>query len=46
MDFYASHEGLHLHYEAQTLHPRQNRWYNLSARHGSACFAPPSTGRT
>src|SRR2546421_12725265 len=30
--FYASHEGLHLHYEqAQTLFlPRQNRWYNLS----------------
>ena len=32
VDFYASHEGLHLHYEqAQTRFiPRQNRWYNLS----------------
>ena len=32
MDFYASHEGLHLHYEqAQTRFiPRQQRWYNLS----------------
>lgn len=31
-DFYASHEGLVLHYEqAQTRFiPRQNRWYNLS----------------
>ena len=30
--FYASHEGLLLHYEqAQTRHiPRQDRWYNLS----------------
>ena len=32
VDFYASHEGLHLLYEqAQTRFiPRQNRWYNLS----------------
>jgi 3-deoxy-7-phosphoheptulonate synthase len=32
VDFYSSHEGLHLHYEqAQTRFiPRQNRWYNLS----------------
>src|SRR5579864_5169623 len=32
VEFYASHEGLHLHYEqAQTRFiPRQNRWYNLS----------------
>ena len=32
VDFYASHEGLHLQYEqAQTRFiPRQNRWYNLS----------------
>src|SRR5690349_22107218 len=32
VDFYASHEGLHLHYEqAQTRFiARQNRWYNLS----------------
>ncbi len=32
VDFYASHEGLHLHYEqSQTRFiPRQNRWYNLS----------------
>jgi len=32
VDFYASHEGLHLHYEqAQTrFNTRQNRWYNLS----------------
>jgi len=32
VDFYASHEGLHLMYEqAQTRFiPRQNRWYNLS----------------
>ena len=32
MDFFASHEGLHLLYEqAQTRFiPRQNRWYNLS----------------
>jgi 3-deoxy-7-phosphoheptulonate synthase len=32
VDFYASHEGLHLHYEqAQTRFiQRQNRWYNLS----------------
>jgi 3-deoxy-7-phosphoheptulonate synthase len=32
VDFFASHEGLHLLYEqAQTrLIPRQNRWYNLS----------------
>jgi 3-deoxy-7-phosphoheptulonate synthase len=32
VDFYASHEGLHLFYEqAQTRFiPRQNRWYNLS----------------
>ena len=32
VDFYTSHEGLHLHYEqAQTRFiPRQNRWYNLS----------------
>jgi 3-deoxy-7-phosphoheptulonate synthase len=31
-EFYASHEGLLLHYEqAQTRYiPRQNRWYNLS----------------
>lgn len=30
--FYASHEGLHLHYEqAQTRYlPRRGRWYNLS----------------
>jgi 3-deoxy-7-phosphoheptulonate synthase len=32
VDFYASHEGLHLHYEqAQTRFiPRAQRWYNLS----------------
>ena len=32
VDFYSSHEGLHLLYEqAQTRFiPRQNRWYNLS----------------
>lgn len=32
VDFYASHEGLHLHYEqAQTRFiERQQRWYNLS----------------
>lgn len=32
VDFYSSHEGLHLHYEeAQTrLEPRTGRWYNLS----------------
>ncbi len=32
VDFYASHEGLHLHYEqAQTRYiERQQRWYNLS----------------
>ncbi len=32
VDFYASHEGLHLHYEqAQTRFiERQRRWYNLS----------------
>jgi 3-deoxy-7-phosphoheptulonate synthase len=32
IDFYASHEGLHLHYEqAQTRYiERQQRWYNLS----------------
>jgi 3-deoxy-7-phosphoheptulonate synthase len=32
VDFYTSHEGLHLHYEqAQTRFiPRQQRWYNLS----------------
>ena len=32
VDFYASHEGLHLHYEqAQTRFiARQNHWYNLS----------------
>jgi 3-deoxy-7-phosphoheptulonate synthase len=32
IDFYASHEGLHLHYEqAQTRHiPRAKNWYNLS----------------
>jgi 3-deoxy-7-phosphoheptulonate synthase len=32
IDFYASHEGLHLHYEqAQTRHiPRAKSWYNLS----------------
>src|SRR5271154_6755971 len=32
VDFFASHEGLHLHYEqAQTRYiARQNRWYNLS----------------
>ncbi len=32
VDFFASHEGLHLLYEqAQTRHiARQNRWYNLS----------------
>jgi 3-deoxy-7-phosphoheptulonate synthase len=32
VDFYASHEGLHLHYEqAQTRYiPRQRNWYNLS----------------
>jgi 3-deoxy-7-phosphoheptulonate synthase len=32
VDFYASHEGLHLHYEqAQTRYiPRTGRWYNLS----------------
>ena len=32
VDFYASHEGLHLLYEqAQTRYiPRQDRWYNLS----------------
>jgi 3-deoxy-7-phosphoheptulonate synthase len=32
VDFYASHEGLHLHYEqAQTRYiERQKRWYNLS----------------
>ena len=32
VDFYASHEGLHLHYEqAQTRYiPRSRRWYNLS----------------
>jgi 3-deoxy-7-phosphoheptulonate synthase len=32
VDFYASHEGLHLLYEqAQTRYiPRQNSWYNLS----------------
>ena len=32
VDFYASHEGLHLHYEqAQTRFiPRSQRWYNLS----------------
>jgi 3-deoxy-7-phosphoheptulonate synthase len=32
VDFFASHEGLHLHYEqAQTRFiPRQQRWYNLS----------------
>jgi len=32
VDFYASHEGLHLHYEqAQTRYiTRRNRWYNLS----------------
>lgn len=32
VDFYASHEGLHLTYErAQTRYiPRRNRWYNLS----------------
>ena len=32
VDFFTSHEGLHLHYEqAQTRFiPRQNRWYNLS----------------
>ena len=32
VDFYASHEGLHLHYEqAQTRYiQRRNRWYNLS----------------
>src|SRR5512139_2989229 len=31
VDFYTSHEGLHLHYEqAQTrLLPRRQRWYNL-----------------
>ena len=32
VDFFTSHEGLHLHYEqAQTRFiPRQQRWYNLS----------------
>ena len=32
VEFYASHEGLHLHYEqAQTRYiQRRNRWYNLS----------------
>ncbi|HKC15344.1 MAG TPA: 3-deoxy-7-phosphoheptulonate synthase class II [Steroidobacteraceae bacterium] len=32
VEFFSSHEGLHLLYEqAQTRHiPRQNRWYNLS----------------
>jgi 3-deoxy-7-phosphoheptulonate synthase len=32
VDFFASHEGLHLHYEqAQSRYiARQNRWYNLS----------------
>jgi 3-deoxy-7-phosphoheptulonate synthase len=32
VDFYASHEGLHLHYEqAQTRYiPRRHQWYNLS----------------
>ena len=32
VDFYTSHEGLHLYYEqAQTRYiPRQQRWYNLS----------------
>jgi len=32
VEFYASHEGLHLHYEqAQTRFiPRRKRWYNLS----------------
>jgi 3-deoxy-7-phosphoheptulonate synthase len=32
VDFYASHEGLHLHYEqAQTRFiPRRRQWYNLS----------------
>jgi len=32
VDFYSSHEGLHLLYEAAQTRfiPRQNRWYNLS----------------